>query len=166
MREEIMQKELVKTEELLRVAESILEEQYQVDFTVTGNSMWPLIRHGRDRVIMEKCSPDDLHVGDIILFHATESRYLLHRITKLHGDCFETTGDGNCFRDGYFPRTAIVARVVKVIRKGREISVSDIFWKIIFRIWMFLFPIRRPLLLFLNRILQVKSLLKWKKSRM
>lgn len=157
MNDKEIRKELVDTEELLNVAAAMLEEQYQVDFPVTGNSMWPLISHGRDRVILEKCRPDELQIGDIILFHATEHRYLLHRITTLNEDSFETTGDGNCFRDGFFPRNAVVARVVKVIRKNREILVSDFSWKILFRIWMFLYPVRKELLQLMKKILRLKK---------
>lgn len=145
MREETIRKELVNTEDLLSMAESMLEEQYQVDFTVTGNSMWPLICHGRDRVVIQKCSPNDLHIGDIILFKATKNKYMLHRITKLSPDHFETTGDGNLFRDGKFPRACIVARVETVIRKGKTINCEKWTWKLIFRIWMAAFPIRRYL---------------------
>lgn len=129
--------------ELFSVMEEVLQENYQIEFTVTGNSMWPLICHGRDSVVMEKCSPETLRKGDIVLFHATAERYLLHRITSLRQESFETTGDGNCFRDGFFRRDAVVARAVKVIRKGKVLDLTCFHWKIIGQFWMVLYPFRR-----------------------
>lgn len=115
--------------ELFGVMEELFEENYQVEFTVTGNSMWPLLRHGRDSIIMERCSAEDLKKGEIVLFHATAERYLLHRITSLTPDLFETIGDGNCFRDGYFQRDAVIARAVKVIRKQKVLDLTSFRWK-------------------------------------
>ena len=73
-------------------------------FTVTGMSMWPFICHGRDSVIVEAGVPDLLRVGDIVLLQTPMTNYMLHRITGLKEDSFETTGDGNCFRDGWGKR--------------------------------------------------------------
>lgn len=94
--------------------------------------------------------------GDIVLFQTPFKNYILHRITKKTVNGFETTGDGNCFRDGMFPYSCIKARVVKIIRKGKEIDCSSVWWKCIFHLWMFLFPIRKCLLKILRKISVVK----------
>ena len=136
------EKRLIPNEELFTLIEETLRENYQAEFTVTGNSMWPLLRHGRDRVIVESCAAASLKTGDVVLLRAAEGRYLLHRVTALRGDCFETTGDGNCFRDGFFPRDRVIARVVRVIRKGKTLNVTRFYWQPVFRLWMALFPVR------------------------
>ncbi|MGN0334692.1 MAG: S24/S26 family peptidase [Lachnospiraceae bacterium] len=133
---------ILPNEELFDAMEELLQENYQVAFTVTGNSMWPLLCHGRDSAVMEKCSPDTLRKGDIVLFHATKDQYLFHRITSLTPELFETTGDGNCFRDGYFRRDAVIARAVKVIRKENVFELTSFRWKALARIWMALYPVR------------------------
>lgn len=117
----------------------------QAVFTVTGMSMWPFIRHGRDSVIVEAVKTEDLRKGDIVLLRASEEQFLLHRITRQSDGYFETTGDGNLFRDGKFPYSCIIARVRKVIRKGKTIDCDSFWWKMFSGIWMLLFPVRKYL---------------------
>ena len=135
----------------------LINEQHQASFTVTGMSMWPFICHGRDKVIVEKVDPEKLKKGDIILLQTPLGNYLLHRITRIKDDCLETTGDGNCFRDGWFPRSCVRARVAKIIRKEKEMDCDDFGWKMIFGIWGICFPIRRYLLAALRGISRMKN---------
>lgn len=120
-----------------------LAERRQAVFVVTGMSMWPLICHGRDSVIVESVDSSVLHKGDIVLLKATETKYLLHRVTKLCPDGFETTGDGNCFRDGVFPYETLVARVVKVVRNGKTIDCQCWLMRLWGNVWMTAYPCRR-----------------------
>ena len=136
----------ISSEILFAVVEEQLAAGRSASFTVTGMSMWPFLCHGRDRVIVTGTSPDDLAVGDIILFCPVPGKYILHRITALREDAFETTGDGNCYRDGWISRECIRAKVTGIVRKGKTISCRSPFWRFIFAIWRILFPIRRPLL--------------------
>ena len=48
------------------ITESI-EAGSKVILTVTGNSMRPYLRHLRDQVVLEKCDPRALKVGDVPL---------------------------------------------------------------------------------------------------
>lgn len=137
--------------------EELLAEGRQAAFTVTGMSMWPFLCHGRDQVVVEACRPDQVRKGDIVLLQTCFGNYLLHRITKVSGDRFETTGDGNCFRDGSFPFSCLRARAVRLIRKERRIECGSTRWKVIFSIWMALFPIRGALLHGLRVISRLKG---------
>ncbi len=142
----------IHTSDLFEVLIPMLEEGQKAIFTVSGMSMWPLICHGRDQVIVTACDPAALHVGDIILFQTQLGNYMLHRITALRKDAFETTGDGNCFRDGWFPRECVRAKVVSIRRKGKTIDCSDRRWRFVFACWRVLFPVRKGLLRLLLRI--------------
>lgn len=132
-----------------KVLFSAVEEQLscsrQASFTVTGMSMWPFLCHGRDQVIIEAAIPSALRKGDILLFRATEEKFLLHRITRLRPDGFETTGDGNLFRDGCFPYTCVIGKVTKAVRKGKLIDCDRKTWRILSHVWMTLYPVRRYL---------------------
>ena len=136
----------ISSEILFAAVEEQLAAGRSASFTVTGMSMWPFLCHGRDRVIVTRCSPDDLAVGDIILFCPVSGKYFLHRITALREDTFETTGDGNCCRDGWFSRDCVRAKVTGIVRKGKTISCRSPFWRFIFAIWRILFPCRGTLL--------------------
>lgn len=137
------EKRWIQSEVLFRVIEEQLAEGRKASFTVTGMSMWPLLCHGRDQVILEKTEKDQLKKGDIILYRISEGHYILHRMTRLEKETFQTTGDGNFYRDIPMPYESIVAKVCKIIRDGKEIDCDAWRWKLFFRIWMFLFPIRK-----------------------
>ena len=135
----------------------------KASFTVTGMSMWPFICHGRDQVVVTACDPDSLRVGDVVLFQTPLCNYMLHRVTALGPDAFETTGDGNCFRDGWFPRSCVRAKVETITRDGRAIDCSRLGWRFVFTIWRILFPLRKPLLHLAKRLGALKARIrKWK----
>lgn len=119
-----------------------LAEGRRAAFTVTGMSMWPLLCHGRDQVILEKLKRSP-KVGDIVLLKANE-KYLLHRVTKVRKNRFETTGDGNYYHDGWFSDGCIIGRAVTLIRNKKEIDCDSIRWKIFSRFWISFFLLRRP----------------------
>lgn len=117
-----------------------------VSFRITGFSMWPFMTHQRDSVVLTSCDPNTLKKGDIVLFQRDGDMYAVHRITKINNGTMETTGDGNLFRDGVFPLDWVKAKAVSINRKGKTIHCEDLRWKIVFRVWMALFPVRGPLL--------------------
>ena len=102
--------------------QQMLEEGLKVEFTVTGNSMWPLLKSGRDKVTLTLCDPDNIKKGDVILFEAMPSKYLLHRVTRICEKTFDTTGDFNSFRDGSFPLECVIGKAVSITRKGKCIG--------------------------------------------
>lgn len=124
-----------------------LASHRRASFTVTGMSMWPFLCHGRDQVILEEYIPGTLRKGDVVLLQTPLGNYLLHRVTRVLPDGFETTGDGNCFRDGRFPFCCIRARASAFVRKGKIIDCRSAAWRALFAVWMALFPVRRPLFL-------------------
>ena len=153
------QPELVRISatELFENIRQLLHEGYLATFTVTGNSMWPLLGHSRDQVVLESCVGKPLKRGDIVLFMPVEGRYLLHRIDWVSKDRFRTTGDGNCFRDGTFNRDCVVGRVVTLVRKGKKISCKNRLYRLSSRIWMTLFWARPVLLKVLRKLAMWKN---------
>ena len=136
-------KKWIKPQDMFPAIFDLLEEGYKVEFTVTGESMWPLLHHGSDTVILCRCDKDSLRVGDIVLIRVTQEKYLLHRITAMSGKMVQTAGDGNCCRDGWITTDSVLGRVTKVKRNGRELCVEKFGWRILARIWMLLFPFRK-----------------------
>ena len=51
---------------------------------VTGSSMIPFLREGRDTVFLRK--PDRLHRGQIVFFRRKSGEFTLHRIRKIYKD--------------------------------------------------------------------------------
>lgn len=135
-------KRTISAEILFDAVAKQLAENRQAVFTVTGMSMWPLLCHGRDSVIVEAPNPADLKKGDIVLFQPFPGCYLLHRITARGDGWFETTGDGNTTRDGHFPDRCLTARVTGLIRRGQYLDCRSLLLLFYGRIWMILFPLR------------------------
>lgn len=130
------EKKLVSSDILFTAISEQLAQNRQAAFTVTGMSMWPLLCHGRDQVIVEKTDKKNVKIGDIILYRVSEERYILHRITCLKKDYFQT------------------------------IDCSQLKWSILFRIWMLLFPVRKWIfrIWFRNRKWIAQIVFKQKKS--
>lgn len=141
-----MKKRWISSEDLFGAVAEQLAQGRQASFTVTGMSMWPFLRHGSDQAILAAVEPDDIRKGDILLLRIKQNRYLLHRVTKRTAEGIETTGDGNCFRDGFFPYSCAVGRAVTLVRPDRKIDCGAWKWKLAFRCWMLLFPARKPLM--------------------
>lgn len=149
-------KQWISPEDLFSAVAEELAENRQVLFTVTGMSMWPFLCHGRDRVVVAAVDPSDIRTGDILLIRTPGNSYLLHRVTKRTDAGIETTGDGNCFRDGLFPYSCVIGRAVTLIRKEKKIVCSAWHWKLVFRCWMWLFPVRKQLIALWKRIRGIK----------
>ena len=70
--------------------------------TVEGVSMHPLFESG-DIVLVEKVKPQDIHVGDIIVYKGCNGRLIIHRVYEvcIVGGvyCYVTWGDNNPFPD-------------------------------------------------------------------
>lgn len=137
------EKRLIPSDILFSAISKELEENRKATFTVTGMSMYPLLCHGRDQVIVSTCQIEKLHVGDIVLFQTPENKYLLHRITQLKKETFISTGDGNFQKDGEFSLSCIIAQVTSIIRDGKRIECNGLKWNLFSYVWMFLFPIRK-----------------------
>ena len=144
-------------EELFGAAEQLLQDGYDASFTVTGNSMWPFLAHGRDQVTLHALGDRPVKTGDILLFCPEEERYLLHRVLHTRGGVFRTAGDSNCFFDGTFSVNCVIGRVTAFSRKGRPVSCEGIAYRLCSRVWMWLFPVRRPLLRLLRTAAKQKS---------
>ncbi len=138
---------LLSPDDLFSAVFQLLQEKYDAEFTVTGNSMWPLWAHGRDQVTLRSVQDVPLRKGDIVLLY-TGHRYRLHRITRLKDGMVQTTGDSNCYHDEFVSAETILGRVVCFTRKGKQISCSNQVYRIYSWFWRVLFPVR-PFLLWL-----------------
>ena len=69
---------------------------------VEGRSMIPTLYNG-DIVIVYKPPPEDIHVGDIIVYKSLEGRLVIHRVVEVNkcgtSYCYVTKGDNNLLPD-------------------------------------------------------------------
>ncbi len=137
-----------------------LNETGSVTIPMRGVSMHPLLREGRDAVILRPAACDNLKKWDVVLFRHN-GRHILHRYLGLHGNQL-------CFRGDNLPGPGercsadnVVAVVSHVIRYDSvSISVASLKWCLAFRIWLLI----RPLVLILRKIKKPHVLTKVIKS--
>ena len=66
----------------------------EVRFKLKGVSMSPLIRNGKDDVILAPCKSEELKPMDVVLFRY-RGKHLLHRIIRREEERLWIQGDGS-----------------------------------------------------------------------
>ena len=95
-----------------------------VRIPLSGWSMDPLIRGGRDLITVVPLE-EKPQIGDIVLFAEPKGeRYVMHRVWDLNNDEILTWGD-NCLRpDGWLPINAVWGKAVLIERGERNIRTD------------------------------------------
>lgn len=96
-----------------------------VRIPLMGESMFPLVRYGRDKVTIAPIR-DELKIGDIVLFmdESRKNSYVVHRIWKMDNQMVLTWGDNCPGPDGWLPMESIWGKVV-LIDRGRKKIIPD-----------------------------------------
>jgi len=127
----------------------LLEEEKEVRFTPSGNSMRPFIEGGVDSVVLAPLHRAP-HCGDIILARALapngQTIYVLHRLVRTERDengeeAYILMGDGNLDGEEVCSRADIIGRVVAIERPDGKHK-----WLSRGRLWYHLKPCRKWLL--------------------
>jgi signal peptidase I len=137
---------VVSTHLLFPIIEEAMACGQKAIFTVSGDSMRPLIVNNRDQVLLSSSKGKLLEKGDIILFRKQSGRYILHRIYKKEANYYHTIGDACLCEDGIVKPSEIIGVVEEIYRKGKKIDCNSFLWRTIFTTWRYLLPIRQPLL--------------------
>ncbi|NLD27088.1 MAG: hypothetical protein GX661_06990 [Acholeplasmataceae bacterium] len=133
----------VSINSLMDIIREKLDQNGEVVFTVSGNSMLPFFRNQETEVTLEK--PDrPLRRGDIVLFKY-QNHWILHRILKIKGETVKTGGDALTTVE-MTSINDILAIVTKYQKGDRLIDVRKFSCRFRMRLWMFLRPIRKILM--------------------
>ena len=115
----------IPNEILLAEVGEILAEGKEVVLLTKGDSMNPLIRGGRDSVLLRKVPDGELKVGDVALARIAQGHFVLHRIISIVDGDVTLMGDGNVRGREHCSLNDILGVAVKVIKKsGREVKVG------------------------------------------
>ena len=122
--------------ELSTLISLLTENGEKVKFTVTGNSMYPLLLGGRDEVVIQK--KDRYKRGNVVLYLRENNKCILHRI--MYVDKKENTyiicGDNEIILEKNVPFGNVIGEAVMFVRKGRKFSKNNIFYRIYVAVWM------------------------------
>ena len=140
-----MDRLVVSGEEFAPVLHEILASGGTASIVVSGSSMRPLLKAGRDTVYLRTCTEKDLRRGQILLFKRPDGKLILHRIRSvLPNGQLVMNGDSQAWCET-ISYNRVIAVVSSFERKGQHISCNSAR----FRFWnQFWYPTRvlRPVL--------------------
>ncbi len=124
--------------ELYTVILEVIESGGEFRLFPRGTSMLPLLREGRDSVLLMK--PSALKKHDICLYRRSDGSFVLHRLMKLtkQGEPL-FCGDNQAALERGVPREAIIARVCAFYRGERRVSLASISY----RLYVFFYVVLR-----------------------
>ena len=135
--------------------EELIASGEQVTILVRGNSMRPLLRDGRDKVVLRRCTDADIRKGAVILFRH-RGAHIMHRVVRVEGDVVIFAGDGNYKMQEVAMRKDVVAVVEAVVRpSGRRIECRGSRWRILSYLWLSLSSFERRVILAIMRRLNM-----------
>ena len=125
----------IANEAFFKWVEEEISLSREVTFRVRGNSMFPLLKDGRDSVVLYPCVGEELRVMDVVLFKY-KGRHVLHRIVRIEGDTFYMQGDGVLVNKEKCTAGDVVGKVCMVIRpSGTEIPTTKWSWRLPSMLW-------------------------------
>ena len=136
----------------------ILKETVRVVYTTRGVSMRPLLRQGKDVVVIE-APKEHWKKYDTVLFLRRNGQYVLHRILKVSGDRYWIVGD-NCVSGEMVEEDRMIGILTQIKRGGRTIKVTDWRYRLYTHIWCDAYPVRFFLLKVKAQVFRVLRFLK------
>lgn len=150
------QKLTVHLKEISPILKGLIKDNTDVTITITGNSMFPMLHHKKDQVILTKCN-NNLKKGDIPLYQRTDGKYILHRIIKVNSDgSYLITGDNQTSIEKGITSENIIAVVKSFTKKGKYISCNSIYYKLYWKTWIAILPARPYILMSIRLLSKIK----------
>lgn len=136
------------------ITDSISKGQ-EVNLTVTGDSMYPLLKSRVDTVVL--AMPKTLKKRDIVFFRRDNGAYILHRILKIKNGVLTIAGDNEMEKEFPVYENQVVGVVKSFKRKGRNYSVDESWYKLYSFFWCLFFPIRPFMLKTLIKLATIRN---------
>ncbi len=131
--------------------EGILEKEGRLIYSSRGVSMRPLIREGKDLLIIER-PQGRLKKYDVPLYRRADGRYVLHRVLKVRAHDYVICGDNLWIKETGITDEQILGVLTGMIRGGKKLSLDDWRYRLYVRLWCGLFPLRAFLLRAVDRM--------------
>ncbi|MBE6924111.1 MAG: hypothetical protein E7466_02580 [Ruminococcaceae bacterium] len=122
--------------------EEQLETQGVIIHTNLGDSMMPLLREGRDLMVIERRPEGPCKRYDAVLYKRPNGKYVMHRILQVRKDGYVLCGDNRCWREFGVPDSWILGILTAVIKDGKTIRVTDFRYRLYVHLWCDFFWIR------------------------
>lgn len=105
-----------------------------------GDSMFPLIKEGRDKMIIVPKGNGRLKKYEVPLYRRDNGKYVLHRVMKVRSEDYLICGDNRSSLEGGITDSHIIGVMSGVIRKGKTIEVTDWRYRLYVALWCWKIP--------------------------
>lgn len=113
----------------------LLENGSCIKLTITGSSMLPFFRHGKDFAELIKKPYSEICVLDIVLIQRSSGEYVFHRVVKrTNNECY-ILGDAQSEIEGPIFPNQIIAVSSGLWRGDKYISSDYFLYKMLVKIW-------------------------------
>lgn len=117
---------------------------------VTGNSMRPFLRDGRDTVWLK--APEEIRRGDIVFFRRGDGSFILHRVRKILSDGkLLVNGDAQAWCETVEEKN-VIAKVSGITCEGKTVSADSPRLRFFSALWYPTRPLRPALFRICTRI--------------
>ena len=121
--------------------EEVLARDGRLVYTNVGDSMLPLIRQGRDLLVIEP-PKGRLKQYDIPLYRRDSGQYVLHRILAVREDSYVLCGDNRWSKEYGVTDRQIIGVLTGLVRDGKERRLTGWKYRLYVFFWCGLFPQR------------------------
>lgn len=137
-----MEKIICSPTEFVGIIEETVNKGGSMPLVVTGNSMNPFLKDGKDTVWLEACTETSFKRGKILLFRREDSKIVLHRVRNIKADgTLIMNGDAQYWCEDIKKEQAL-AIVTYIEKNGKKISCNSLKYKIRIEVWQILKPLR------------------------
>lgn len=130
-----------RLDELMPLMLECLSEGKSFRFSPRGISMLPLLREGKDSVLLSPV-PEKLRKYDIPLYRRDNGKYVLHRIIKAENGLYTCIGDNQFSCESGIRREQVIAVVTGFYRGEKRHSTGGAGYMIYCRLWHISRPLR------------------------
>lgn len=114
----------VRLEEMLPAITAKIEQGGEVVIPVTGVSMKPALKPGRDYAVLIK-APEHLKKNDIAFYRRENGQFVLHRVVGEDENGYVFCGDNQRVKEYGIKHSQIIAVLTAVERDGKRISADS-----------------------------------------
>lgn len=116
-----------------------------VTLQISGDSMRPFLKPGRDAAVLESIRDWPPKRGDVLFFQRADGGYVLHRVRKISGEGLVMNGDAQTWTEGPVTREMAVALASGFLRKGKLVTNEQTGYRLYKALWPCTRPLRRGL---------------------
>ena len=139
-----MKREFYSLEASEAVIRKVLEQDGTFRFYPRGTSMYPVIREGKDCVIL-KAVPEKVKKYEAVLYKRRNGAFVLHRIVDIKDGCFVMRGDNQYVKEYGIAPEQLIGVVYMVQKDKKHHDTCALYYRCGIYIWVKTWWIRKPI---------------------